>query len=257
MMDDMAVVLRQVFRPTMTGVLGGLLALVSAASGAAEFAPDPERYPLRGIDVSHHQGAIDWRRVGAAGIAFAYIKATEGRDHLDERFEENWRGAARAGIARGAYHFYSVCRPGRPQADNFIARVPVSRRALPPAVDLEFTRSCRRRPSGPALRRELRTFLAMVERHHGRTPVLYVTRPFHDAYLTGRFGAHPFWVRSIGAEPEFRIDRWTIWQWTSRGRIPGIKGPVDINVFHGNRSAFDRWRRPPPLPAGSPTTPAD
>ena len=84
-----------------------------------------------------------------------------------------------------------------------------------------------------------------------------MTRRFHDAYLDGRFGAHAFWVRSIGAEPEFRIDRWTIWQWTAKGRVPGVKGPVDLNVFRGDRHTFARWRRAAASSGGSRTTPAD
>ena len=55
--------------------------------------PDPDRYPVRGIDVSHHQGAIDWTAVAADDVAFAYLKASEGGDHRDRRFAANWRAA--------------------------------------------------------------------------------------------------------------------------------------------------------------------
>src|ERR687883_942901 len=61
--------------------------------------------PIQGIDVSRHQGRIDWASVSAAGTQFAFIKATEGGDHMDERFLENWQGAKAAGIPRAAYHF--------------------------------------------------------------------------------------------------------------------------------------------------------
>ena len=72
--------------------------------------------PIHGIDVSRWQGRIDWASVRAAGTQFAFIKATEGGDHVDPRFLENWYGAARAGVPRGAYHFMYWCRPAHEQA---------------------------------------------------------------------------------------------------------------------------------------------
>ena len=104
--------------------------------------PSDSRFPAQGIDVSHHQGAIDWPLLPAQGVDFAYIKASEGGDHRDRAFAANWSGARRAGIARGAYHFFTLCRPGADQAANFIAAVPAEPDALPPAVDLEYMGNC-------------------------------------------------------------------------------------------------------------------
>src|SRR5262245_15828853 len=78
-------------------------ALVAAAGGW--WTPWAARY-IQGVDVSWHQGAIDWRTLAADDVAFAYIKATEGGDHVDERFAFNWREAGAAGLYRGAYHFF-------------------------------------------------------------------------------------------------------------------------------------------------------
>ncbi|HEX2267270.1 MAG TPA: GH25 family lysozyme [Actinomycetota bacterium] len=99
-----------------------------------------ERY---GIDVSHHQGTIDWRRVAADNISFAYIKASEGTDHRDRRFDVNWSRAGEAGIERGAYHFFTLCSPGDGQARNFLDALPPDGDALPPAVDLEIAGNLR------------------------------------------------------------------------------------------------------------------
>src|SRR6476660_2447595 len=63
-----------------------------------------------GIDVSHHQGEIDWPRVASDGVRFAYIKASEGGTVPDHRFRENWVEAKKAGLRRGAYHFFTLCR---------------------------------------------------------------------------------------------------------------------------------------------------
>ena len=102
--------------------------------------------PIHGIDVSRWQGKIDWASVRAAGTQFAFIKATEGGDHLDPRFTENWYGAAHAGVPRGAYHFMYWCRPAHEQAAWFRRNVPDDFDALPPVLDLEWnghSGSCR------------------------------------------------------------------------------------------------------------------
>ena len=73
--------------------------------------------PVQGIDISKYQGDIDWDRVRDAGIRFAYLKVSEGGDHVDDRFYENWEGGERrAGVPRGAYHFIYWCRTASEQA---------------------------------------------------------------------------------------------------------------------------------------------
>lgn len=111
-----------------------VLAALVAGGGFLYFraySPDRGKYPLRGIDVSHHQGQIDWRRVAADDVAFAVIKATEGGDHVDDAFDRNLREARAAGLAVGAYHFFTFCRPGADQAKNFISVVPRDQPLLP------------------------------------------------------------------------------------------------------------------------------
>ena len=127
------------------------------------FSPDRDAYPVRGIDVSNHQGPIDWRRVAADDVSFAIIKATEGGDWVDKSFARNFAAAKEAGLAIGAYHFFTFCRPGADQARNFIATVPRDRLMLPPVIDVEFHGNCPRRPTPEELRVELTAFLGPVE----------------------------------------------------------------------------------------------
>ena len=94
--------------------------------------------PVQGIDVSYWQGDIDWDAARAAGVHFAFIKATEGGDHLDPKFLDNWYAAKNAGVARGAYHFIYWCRPAHEQALWFMLNVPADPDALPPVLDLEW-----------------------------------------------------------------------------------------------------------------------
>ncbi len=204
------------------------------------YEPDRSRYPIRGIDVSHHQGRIDWAKVAADDVTFVYMKATEGGDHRDRRFAENWRSARAVGIDTGAYHFFTLCRTGAEQAMNFIAAVPIERDALPPAVDLEFGGNCGRRPDGPTLRRELDAFLAPIERAYGKPMVLYLTPEFFDAY-SAHLPARPLWRRSLLRAPEIS-PAWHLWQYHNRGRVDGIHGPVDLNVFVSDRAAYGMWK---------------
>lgn len=219
----------------VTGVLlhrGGWLPFV---------APSARRFPVRGIDVSHHQGPIDWAAVRGAGVAFAFIKASEGADRRDTRFEANWSDAGSAGIARGAYHFFTFCTPGEPQARNFLSAVPASQAELPPAADVEFTGNCLGWESIEQIREELAVFLAQVEASAGRRPVIYLTRASYDRIVAGHFPGYRLWVRHEFLEPsERRYGPWDFWQFADDGRIPGVPKPVDLDVFRGSREDFER-----------------
>ena len=194
--------------------------------------PDPAEFPVRGIDVSHHQGEIDWPQVAGAGIRFAYLKASEGRDLRDPRFRANWDGADAAGIARGAYHFFTFCSPGSEQAAHFIASAPPTPGALTPVADVEFVGNCKSYGSLERVRAELRVFLEAVARRWGAPPILYVTPESHERVSAGRFAEHPVWIRSVVDEPApDAFGGWLIWQFSETGRIPGIRGPVDLDVL--------------------------
>jgi lysozyme len=208
----------------------------------------PWHYPVHGIDVSKYQGEIDWPEVAASGAAFAFIKATEGGDVFDERFLANWAGAARAGVARGAYHFYYFCRPAGEQAAWFLAHVPRDAAALPPVLDMEWnhrSRTCPYRPPPEEVRAEMATFLAIVGRHTGRRPIVYTTVDFYADNELWRMRGHDFWLRSVAGHPSavYPGQPWTFWQYTGTGVVPGIEGPTDINVFAGSPAEFQRWAR--------------
>jgi lysozyme len=203
------------------------------------YQPDRTRYPLRGIDVSHHQGPIDWQAVARDDVTFAYLKATEGADHQDTLFAENWRAARKAGLAVGAYHYFTLCRSGAAQAANYLRTVPQAKDALPAAVDLEFGGNCGERPSGAAVRRNLDAFLRAVEARDGRPAVLYLTPEFFSVY-GANMPKRDLWRRSVFRRPGADA-QWTLWQYHNRGKVAGVSGPVDLNVFAADRPAFDRF----------------
>ena len=206
----------------------------------------PDDHPIKGIDVSKYQGTIDWPTVRASGVSFAYIKATEGGDRVDDRFAENWTTARAAGVPRGAYHFYYFCRTGAEQANWFIRNVPVDPNALPVVLDMEWNHlspSCKRRPDVAEVHREMSTFLRMIEKHYGKRPVIYSSVDFHRERLVGAFPSHHFWLRSVAGHPSLKYDAsraYALWQHTATGRNPGVTGNVDLNVYMGD---VESWRR--------------
>ncbi|TGL60998.1 glycoside hydrolase family 25 protein [Leptospira sarikeiensis] len=197
--------------------------------------PSETEYPVRGIDVSNHQGEIDWKKISESKIVFIYIKATEGGDWKDKSFSKNWEEANRVGLRVGAYHFFTLCRPGKEQAENFISTVPKDPESLPPVADLEFVGNCKERPPMQDIKKEIGDFLIILEKHYGKKPILYLTYEFIDSYLKDSFLEYPVWIRDIFGHPSSSFERnWIIWQYHSRARIKGIEGPVDLNVWRGN-----------------------
>lgn len=223
------------------GALLSLGAILAAAGGW--WTPWAAHY-VQGVDVSHHQGAIDWRTLASDNVSFAYIKATEGATHVDTRFADNWAQAGRAGLYRGAYHFFTLCQPGAWQAANFIAIVPRADGALPHALDMEHMGPCREGPTMSDVVGEMRAWLDLVEAHYGARPLIYTTREFHDAHLRGVTNER-FWIRSLGVAPRFREREWVIWQHHNRGHRSGVQGPVDLNAFRGDTAALARFASRP------------
>jgi lysozyme len=194
--------------------------------------PSSERFPVRGIDVSRHQGPIDWALVATEDVRFAYLKATEGRDFTDTRFEANWANAKAAGIARGAYHFFTFCSPGGAQADHFLRVAPPEPGALIPVADVEFVGNCKGYGSLAAVRAQLARFLERVERAWGVPPILYVTPDSHRRVLAGQFDRYSLWIRSVLTQPPLdAFGGWLIWQFSETGSISGVSGSVDLNAL--------------------------
>jgi lysozyme len=203
--------------------------------------PSNSTFPVRGVDISHHQGVVDWSRMAGDGVHFAYIKASEGHSFKDDRFAPNWAGARQAGIVPGAYHFYSLCKSPDLQAANFLASAPPAAGVLPPAVDLEFGGNCDTRPDPESFRRDLEIFLRSVEKAWQRPVLLYVTPEFYPEYVKGYFPDNPLWVRSIFSGPRWAgFGSWEIWQYANRGHVQGVSTFVDLNVYTGSHSSFNK-----------------
>lgn len=219
---------------------------LAAVSLAFTFVQPAQAAPagLPGIDVSHWQGTINWTSVKGAGIKFAYIKATESTNYKDPQFNANYPNAHRAGVIRGAYHF---ARPngdpvsdGRAEANYFASNGgawSADNLTLPGALDLEG--SCTLGQS--ATRTWIKAFYDTYKARTGRDVVIYTSRSWWNACTggTSQFAAlTPLWVASwtSASSPTMPtgFGTYTFWQWTDSGRVSGISGAVDRNVFNGS-----------------------
>ncbi|TPJ54714.1 MULTISPECIES: GH25 family lysozyme [unclassified Mesorhizobium] len=205
----------------------------------------PRHLAVHGVDVSRWQGNVNWEKLRAQGANFAYIKATDGGDHLDPMFTRNWRNADAAGLKRGAYHFFYWCRTAGEQADWFIRNVPRVEGALPPVIDVEWNgeSSCKRRPSREKVLEKMQVFMDKLERHYGQRPIIYTAPDFYRDNLRGEFLDYSFWLRAVAQHPSkvYPGRKWLFWQYSGSGLSHGVTGRIDLNVFHGDERQWRAW----------------
>ncbi|MBG8555242.1 glycoside hydrolase family 25 protein [Hymenobacter guriensis] len=199
-------------------------------------------YTVHGIDVSAYQGTIDWQKVAQNRVRFAFIKASEGVTLRDARFGRNLRGARRAGIYCGAYHYFQPNYDGRQQAELFVRTANLQPGDLPPVLDVEAQEF----HDVARMRRGIATWLRLVERHYGVRPILYSNYSFYQRYLAGHFDKYPLWLAHYEVQqPTLAREKWIIWQHSDESYIPGIRGTVDFNVLQGNFQNLLALRIPP------------
>lgn len=194
-----------------------------------------------GIDVSHHQGKIDWPKVASAGIRYAIIKATQGAGFIDARFAENWQGTGLNNIVRGAYHFFDPAAPIDAQFENFTHVVSLVPGDLAPALDLEVDgQNWAALPQAKRVPAALQ-LLALLEDHYGVTPIVYTNRRTVNEVFAAKPGdltRYPLWVASYRQNPPPTMPAgwtdWKHWQHTDRGSIDGIGRTVDLNRCVGD-----------------------
>lgn len=203
-------------------------------------------YSIRGIDVSHYQSDVDWPMInrlntGSSKIDFVYIKATEGSDWQDEFFMKNWVQLRQSGIVRGAYHYYKPRSSARKQLDNFLSLIHLLPGDLPPVLDIEE----KGRLTVQQLRDSLATWLNGVEQTTGMIPVIYTSPSFYRDYLSPGFEKYPIWVAHYHNDMQPQLQQeWLFWQQTKKGKVKGIPGNVDMNVFNGDKEKFERILHP-------------
>lgn len=222
---------------------------------------------IYGIDISRYQHGhgrkfypIHWNRLriihlgktgnkGVVGtcsypVSFVFIKSTEGTTIRNRHYQADYKQARRHGIPCGAYHFFSTKSSGAAQARHFLRYSKFSSGDFPPVLDIEPTDARIRAMGGKdALFKEIRSWLHIVEKQTGVKPILYVSQSFVNKYLREEANVkrnYDVWIARYGEyKPDVRL---VFWQLTANGRVDGITGAVDINVFNGYKSQFDAFK---------------
>lgn len=197
------------------------------------------RYEVKGVDVSHYQGDISWEKLEEQGISFAFIKATEGSSHVDERFCENWKNAKETKIYIGAYHFFSFDSPSQTQAELFVNTAGELSGNLPPVVDVEYYGDKEiHPPDKEKVVESLREFLVILEAHYQVKPIIYTTYKFYHRYIEHEFDSYPLWIRNVYYPPSVDLGReWVFWQYSDTAVLEGYTGAepcIDLNVFYSS-----------------------
>ncbi len=188
-----------------------------------------------GIDVSEYQGKISWLEVDTLEskypVDFVFIRATVGEDRLDRQFKNNWLGAKKNKLLRGAYHYYRPNENSLDQAELFIKTVSLSKGDLPPVLDIE---KLPKNQSIEQLKVGLKRWLKKVEEHYKVKPIIYTGESYYDDFLKEEFSDYLFWIANYNFYREKIDEEWLFWQFTEKASVNGIKGNVDVNIYNGD-----------------------
>ncbi|MCP4551291.1 MAG: hypothetical protein GY834_04470 [Bacteroidetes bacterium] len=208
-----------------------LLPFTSAAKNEPEV--------LYGIDVSWHNGPVDWKKVKDQKYSFAVVKSTEGIDLQDKTFKSHWPMLKKFGFIRGAYHFYVTEDDPIEQAKFFITSTPLQPGDLAPIVDIEVIGAHTKRS---LLYPKLKKFLLTLEKHYKIKPIIYSTPNFWDKHFHKHLKGYALWVAQYGVKkPRLPVgwDFWHIWQYTNNATIKGIGKTVDLSRFNTSKEVID------------------
>ena len=201
---------------------------------------DRYRYPIAGIDVSKHNGDIDFEKVRDDNYQFVFIKASEGKTYRDESFSNNYKKAREAGLAVGAYHFFRKNRTGQEQADNLLATIGDRTLDLPIVIDLEDDWG-----NGATVSREtaLQRVIEMIGllRDKGFDVMVYTNLDGYEKYYKGLLGDCDLWLCSFTSPDLLPHLPHCIQQFSHEGSVDGVKGDVDLNVWRGSKKEWERY----------------
>lgn len=188
-----------------------------------------------GFDVSEYQSVIDWEKTynidESFEMSFVFIRATAGNDKVDSRYKENWKNAKARNLIRGAYHYYRPNENSIEQANNFIKTVKLNKGDLPPVLDIE---KLPKTQSIANLKIGLRRWLEAVEKHYKVKPIIYSGESYYNDFLKKEFSDYPFWIANYNFWIKEIKDEWDFWQFTENGKVEGIEGRLDLNVYNGS-----------------------
>ena len=195
---------------------------------------------IYGIDVSHHQGEINWDKVKKwknEELEFVYIKATEGATYIDQEYAKNFAGARENGLLAGSYHYFRTTSSVENQFRNFTENIQIKEQDLIPMIDVEEKINW----GENEFHANLQEFLQKVENYFGKKPMIYSVNSFYNMNLSGRYQKYHFLIGRYGTRaPNMRDNtNWTVWQFTETGIVEGIPKDVDVDVLNRKYSLND------------------
>ena len=191
----------------------------------------PKGFKSSGLDVSHHQGEIDWNKIVNTTpfdtlIDFVYCKATEGSTYIDSEWKSNRVQLNQLGIRNGAYHFLNTNTSSIPQAKHFLNTWKHREIDLPPVLDVE-----KEATTDKILINNMYDWLEYVEKKSGFRPIIYTSYSFYTKKFKNEFKDYQFWIASYDKDPKALSDKRIVhWQFTDNIDLPGINEKVDFNV---------------------------
>lgn len=199
----------------------------------------------QGIDVSHWQGAIDWQQVQKAGIQFVFIKVSEGSKYVDPLWKANVQGARNTGIKIGLYHFgrFDSEMAATTEALHFVQTIHGIQSDLPHVLDLEVTNSLDK----VALSQAAKIFMEKIHAETGHSVMLYTNTNMAQNHLTDLLKDYPLWIAHYGVEWPVKNGIWDAWQafqYSSQGKVSGIKGFVDLDEMVPEPLPISKSRKP-------------
>lgn len=198
-----------------------------------------EAYPIIGVDLSKHNGDVDFGRLVDDGITFVYLKASEGNDYVDPKFKGNYTSARDAGMTVGAYHYFRMAKNGTVQAYNFLSVIADMPLDLPLAIDVEDWGNDPFVDYKDAQNR-LATMVKCLK-DSGYKVVIYTNGNGYKKYVKDSLADEMLWICSFRKPKEVTDYNWTFLQYSHWGEVKGISGDVDMDVFNGDRNAWRRW----------------
>lgn len=201
---------------------------------------DRYRYPVAGIDVSKHNGEIDFEQVREDDYQFVFIKASEGKTYKDEAFDRNYQQARKAGLMVGAYHFFRKNRTGEEQADNMLEVIKGKTFDLPLVIDLEDDWG-----NGATVDRKmaLNRVMDMIQRlkDKGYSVMIYTNFDGYNKYYKDMLGDNDLWLCSFTSPDLLPHMPHRIQQFSHEGSVKGVEGKVDLNVFRGTKKEWKKY----------------
>lgn len=196
-------------------------------------------YPVKGIDISHHNGHINFAKVAADSVDFVVIKATEGVTFVDSCLQHNYHEATAQNLIVGFYHFFRFNHGGVRQGRHFLRAINGLQTRLPLVIDIETDGN--QSTDYYLVVGRLRDMIGYLKRR-GHRVMIYSNRKVYEKYIKGNFDDLDLWLAS-GRTPDVgNVCR--LWQHSHNGRVGGISRPVDINTFNGSRTDFEKWLTP-------------